>query len=216
MSALVSGTAAAVPLVTGWSLHTVWLRRQLDRARRDPLTGLLTRAGFEKCAGKLLRSGPCAVVMVDLDGFKAVNDTHGHAAGDEAIRSAAASLTDAVDGRGPVARLGGDEFAAVVPTPDPVAVPWLLRGLHDELCSPTLFRGRELLLGASVGACWTGELPSSSLPLALRRADEAMYTAKRSGGGWLMADGPTPTRNTVNGRRAGRTGTGAEPEGRAA
>ncbi|MGW7354218.1 GGDEF domain-containing protein [Streptomyces sp. NPDC054784] len=185
-------------------------------ARRDPLTGLLTREGFEKRAVRVLRGGPCVVVMVDLDGFKAINDTYGHAAGDATLRCAAGSLAEAVDGRGPVGRLGGDEFAAVVPMPDPAGVPWLLRGLHDVLTTPTRAEGRTLAVGASIGACWTGELPAPALPLALRRADEAMYVVKRGGGGWLTADGPTTTQLTVNGRRAGRGGTHADHDGGAA
>ncbi|WP_461030438.1 GGDEF domain-containing protein, partial [Streptomyces sparsus] len=146
----------------------------------------------------------------DLDGFKAVNDTFGHAAGDHALTAAAGALTEALedDGRGGVAaRLGGDEFAAVVPAPHDYAVPWLLRGLHDCLCAPLNYRGHTLGLGASLGACLTAELPTADLSLSLRRADEAMYVAKRGGGGWLVADGPTPSHRTSNGRRAGRRGT---------
>lgn len=214
MSALIPAAAAAAPLA-GWSLHALWMRRRLDTARRDPLTGLHTRAVFEKRAGRLLAGGPCAVLLVDLDRFKELNDTFGHAAGDAALQGAAAALNDANNDRGAVARLGGDEFAAVIPMPDPISLPWLLRGLHDELCAPTVCRGRVLTVGASIGACWTGELPVPDLSLALRRADEAMYAVKRGGGGWLPADGPELTRRTVNGRRAGRTGT-HHHEGRAA
>ncbi|MET7639421.1 GGDEF domain-containing protein [Streptomyces sp. NPDC005438] len=150
------------------------------------------------------------------NGFKAINDTHGHAAGDAVLRCAACGLGDAVDGRGPVGRLGGDEFAAVVPIPAPAGVPWLLRGLHEVLTTPTHTEGRTLTVGASIGACWTGELPAPTLPLALRRADEAMYVVKRGGGGWLAADGTVTTRGTVNGRRAGRGGTHADRDGGAA
>ncbi|MEU1413260.1 GGDEF domain-containing protein [Streptomyces sp. NPDC005731] len=185
------------------------MRRRLSAARRDPLSGLWTRAAFERRAARALVREPHAVVVMDLDGFKQLNDTFGHAAGDEAIRTTASSLNTALAGlRGSVAaRLGGDEFAAVVPAPDPVALPWLLRGMYDAVCSPFAYRGQTLTVGASIGACLTAELPAGSLSLALRRADEAMYEVKRSGGGWRLADGPTLTHTTTLGRRTGRPGT---------
>ncbi|MEV6124554.1 GGDEF domain-containing protein [Streptomyces sp. NPDC052077] len=209
MNAVVATLAASGPLASGWFLHGLVLRRRLTAARRDPLSGLPTRAAFERQAARALARGPHAVLVLDLDGFKAVNDTFGHAVGDEVIRSTATSLVDVLgEGRGSVAaRLGGDEFAALVPLPDPVALPWLLRGLHDAVTAPCAYRGQSLTVGVSVGACLTAELPSASLPLALRRADEAMYAAKRSGGGWRIADGPALTCTTTAGRRTGRRGT---------
>lgn len=214
MSVHLATALAAAPLAAGWSLHTMWMRRRLEAARRDPLTGLLTRAEFSKRGARLLRCGPCAVVVIDLDGFKAVNDAHGHAAGDAAIRAAGASLHDLLEGHpdGIAARWGGDEFAAVVPMADSVALPWLLRGLHGSLCAPFLHDGSSLTVGASVGGCWSGDLPDPDLSAAQRRADEVMYVVKRSGGGWLAAGPGAPAMPTVNGRRYGRAGTA--PEGR--
>ncbi|MGI5348808.1 GGDEF domain-containing protein [Streptomyces sp. CA-250714] len=206
--------ALALPLVAGWGLHTLTLRRRLEAAHRDPLTGLLTRAPFEERAARLLRTGPCAVVFADLDGFKAINDTYGHATGDSVLKLSAGALDDAATGQpdAVLSRLGGDEFAAVTPMADPIALPWLLRGLHDELTAPTRIDGRELAVGASVGGCWTGDLPDSGLSAALRRADEVMYVVKRGGGGWLAAAPGAPALPAVNGRRIGRPGT---HEGRA-
>ncbi|MEU6669494.1 GGDEF domain-containing protein [Streptomyces sp. NPDC046727] len=211
MNDLLAMVSAAGPLAGGWGVHGLWMRRRLSAARRDPLSGLWTRAPFERRAARLLsRYEYVIVVLVDLDGFKALNDTFGHAAGDAAIRATAASLTEALTSRrgAVVARLGGDEFAAVVPLEDPFTLSWLLNDLHGALTAPFTYRGRTVRVGASVGACLTAELPSPSLPLALRRADEAMYTAKRAGGGWCVADGPEPTHTSRNGRRAGRPGTG--------
>jgi len=205
MSALVPAVAAAVPLAAGWTAHTVWLRRRLAAARRDPLTGLATREEFEHTAARILARHAAVVVVVDLDGFKALNDTFGHAAGDEALRATAASLTDALE-RSPggiAARLGGDEFAAAVP--GPVVLPWLLGALHGEITAPLHYQGHTLTVGASVGAVAT--VPGAGLSWALRRADEAMYAAKRHGGGWRIADTSTSPVATVNGRRAGRPGT---------
>ncbi|UNO44223.1 GGDEF domain-containing protein [Streptomyces sp. MST-110588] len=185
---------------------------ELEQARYDPLTGLLTRVGFEQCASRMLEVGPSAVLLIDLDGLKGLNDHFGHDAGDAAIRATGASLHDVVESYpGAVAgRLGGDEFAAVVPLPEAVALPWLLRGLHEAITAPVRHRGRDLAVGASIGVCLTADLPAVSLPLALRLADEAMYEAKRSGGGWLAAAGPAPAHRTVTGRRNGRRGTALE------
>jgi diguanylate cyclase (GGDEF)-like protein len=212
MNDVVTALAAAVPLASGWAWHGLAMRRRLSTARRDPLSGLPTRAVFEHRAARALARGPHAVLVMDLDGFKHLNDTFGHAAGDAAIRAAAASLNDALsDRRGSIAaRLGGDEFAAVVPLPDPAPLPWLLGGVHGEMTAPFRHAGRDLAVGASIGACVTAELPTPSLSLALRRADEAMYEAKRAGGGWRIADGPALTRTTTAGRRTGRRGTASE------
>ncbi|OIK02324.1 GGDEF domain-containing protein [Streptomyces sp. MUSC 14] len=210
MNDLLTMASAAAPLAGGWGVHGLWMRRRLSAARRDPLSGLWTRAPFERRAARLLARHHAAVVLVDLDGFKPLNDTFGHAAGDEAIRVTAASLNIALAEQSGaiVARLGGDEFAAVVPLEEPFTLPWLLNDLHGALTTPFTYRGRTLRVGASVGACLTAELPSRSLPLALRRADEAMYTAKRDGGGWCLAHGPDLTHTSRAGRRSGRPGTG--------
>jgi len=115
MNALLTAVSAAGPLACGWGVHGLLLGRRLTAARRDPLSGLWTRAAFERAALRILGSQMhTAVVLVDLDGFKALNDRFGHAAGDAAIRATAASLTDAVSSYpgAVVGRLGGDEFVA--------------------------------------------------------------------------------------------------------
>ncbi|MEV7326044.1 GGDEF domain-containing protein [Streptomyces sp. NPDC093970] len=208
--------SAAGPLAAGWGVHSVWMRRCLASARHDPLSGLWTRDAFEYRAGWLLARHPhVAVVLVDLDGFKALNDTHGHAVGDAAIRATAGSLSDALTGhrRAVAGRLGGDEFAAAVVLPDPVALPWLLRGLHDEITAPFRHDGRDLRVGASIGGALSSDAPAGTgreLPALLRLADEAMYTAKQGGGGWQTA-GFAPRLTTTAGRRTGRPGTHTTP-----
>ncbi|TWV52015.1 GGDEF domain-containing protein [Streptomyces misionensis] len=192
------------------------MRRRLSAARRDLLSGLWTRAPFERRASRLLARHHAAVVLVDLDGFKALNDTFGHAAGDEAIRATAASLNDALaEKRGAVAaRLGGDEFAAVVPLEEPFTLPWLLNGLHGAITSPFRHGGRDLTVGASIGAALSSDLTENGrpagaamLPVLLRLADEAMYAAKRAGGGWNYPGASEPRCTTTAGRRTGRPGT---------
>ncbi|TWV37192.1 GGDEF domain-containing protein [Streptomyces misionensis] len=195
------------------------MRRRLSAARRDLLSGLWTRAPFERRAARVLARRPhTAVVLVDLDGFKALNDTFGHAAGDEAIRATAASLNDALaEKRGAVAaRLGGDEFAAVVPLEEPFTLPWLLNALHGAITSPFTYGGRDLTVGASIGAALSSDLTEKArpagaamLPVLLRLADEAMYVAKRAGGGWNYPGASEPRCTTTAGRRTGRPGTHA-------
>ncbi|PGH46907.1 GGDEF domain-containing protein [Streptomyces sp. Ru87] len=206
MSTLLPALAAAAPTAAAWSLHTMWMRRKLAAARRDPLTGLATRETFETDARRLLAYGPRAVLVVDLDGFKVLNDSHGHAAGDTALSAIGRRLADwSADNAGQVARLGGDEFAAVAPVYSPADLAWELEQLHQRLCEPVAYEGRPLALGASIGAAWSAR-PPGDLPWPLRRADEAMYAAKQNGGGYHIADDTTEPHPTVNGRRAGRPG----------
>ncbi|MGW2340609.1 GGDEF domain-containing protein [Streptomyces sp. NPDC001661] len=209
MIELLSAAATGVPLLAGWSWHAVRLRRKAATARRDPLTGLPTRAEFYERGGATLKHGPRAVVVIDLDGFKAVNDTYGHAAGDEVIRTVGERLTRwAEQGGGIVARLGGDEFAAVLPAYGYADVEWTMAQLGRFLAAPVAYEGAALPVGYSAGVVWRH--PSGAVPGLtpwLRRADEAMYAAKRAGGGWHLAVGPVPVAETVRGRRVGRAGT---------
>ncbi|MFF4754142.1 GGDEF domain-containing protein [Streptomyces sp. NPDC002514] len=214
MNGLLAIVSAAGPVAAGWGVHGVWMRRRLSAARRDPLSGLWTRAPFYRRAARVLARRPLtAVILADLDGFKALNDTFGHAAGDASIRATAASLTDALNGiPGAVAaRLGGDEFAAVVPLPDPFTLPWLLNGLHDEITAPFRHGGRDLTVGVSIGAALSDDLTpavgADTLAVLLRLADEAMYAAKRAGGGWNYPAAGAPAAGTTAGRRTGRSGT---------
>ncbi|MEK2475536.1 GGDEF domain-containing protein [Streptomyces noursei] len=204
MSSALTALAAAAPLAAGWSLHSLRLRRRIEAARRDPLTGLPTRAGFEAKARRRLARSAAAVVVIDLDGFKALNDTHGHAAGDAALVHTGRVLADRVRHWGLAARLGGDEFALVLPasTRD---VRRQMHFLHVRLVQPFDYEGSALAVGASVGAVVTR--PGADLSAALRRADEAMYAAKQTGGGWFVSVGLWPALSTVNGRRDGRPGT---------
>ncbi|MFI9203907.1 GGDEF domain-containing protein [Streptomyces sp. NPDC053048] len=212
MNTLLAASAAAGPLAAGWSVHTLLLRRRIDRARRDPLTGLPGRGMFEAAARRAVRKPGGAVVLVDLDRFKALNDTHGHAAGDAVLAAAAerlsafASMLDGCAGR-----FGGDEFAAVVFPQRPEALSFNLAGLHECLCEPVPFRETQLRVGASIGAFIADALPGPDLSRALRLADEAMYDAKKFGGGWRITRSPIPSMTTTNGRRTGRPGTRGVP-----
>lgn len=205
MSTLLTALAAAGPLAAGWSVHTVWLRRSLRSARRDPLTGLRTRDGFTRRANVLLKDPRAVVVLADVDHFKQINDTHGHAAGDALLKATADRLAHYVGRNGVAGRLGGDEFAAVV-IDTHGTVGDLLAVLHGVLARPA--DGMNPAVRTTVSLGWVGaaDHPGEDLSGLLRRADEAMYAAKqaragvrRAGLGRLLA--------TWSGRRAGRRGT---------
>ncbi|MFB7546050.1 GGDEF domain-containing protein [Streptomyces sp. NPDC056154] len=174
----VPAAAAALPAL-GWALHSSLLTRRLSTARRDPLTGLHTRTGFTTRAERLLAKHPGALVLlIDLDDFKAINDTHGHAAGDAVITATATRLADWCHRHDTAARLGGDEFAAIVT--DPATTPGtstLTKALHH----PVLHNGRLIPVSASVGLCHLTDLPVRTLTNALAAADAAMYAAKGHG-----------------------------------
>ncbi|MEU8616941.1 GGDEF domain-containing protein [Streptomyces sp. NPDC048623] len=170
--------AAGLPAL-GWALHGSLLVRRLATARRDPLTGLHTRAGFTARADHLMTRRPNAlVVLVDLDDFKAINDTHGHPAGDTVLTVTADRLSSWCGRHGIAARLGGDEFAAIVTDPAHTAGLAALRVALDE---PVEHRGHVLRVSASVGHCHRNHLPVPLLTDALSAADTSMYAAKGHG-----------------------------------
>ncbi|MHB1446734.1 MAG: putative bifunctional diguanylate cyclase/phosphodiesterase [Acidimicrobiales bacterium] len=169
------------------------LRRESERrareSLRDPLTGLPNRTLFldrlETAAAKAQRrSSSIAVLFMDLDGFKLVNDTLGHATGDELLRAVAARLAEATRSGDTVARLGGDEFAVLV---DDLADRHQAEAVAAHLLAA--FRpafsvaGRDLHVSTSIGIA-LGPSPQGSPGLMLRDADLAMYRAKgaRAGG----------------------------------
>lgn len=223
MSHTLTALAAAGPLAAGWSLHSLLLRRRIEVARRDPLTGLLARDGFEERARRSLAGGQRAVYVVDLNWFKAVNDTYGHAAGDAVLRTTGQRLGRwADDNDGVAGRLGGDEFAAIACIYGTADLRHALNDLLHRLEQPVEFDSHHIAVHASIGAARHWRTSTRDLSALLRRADEEMYKAKQGGGGWGIAGGDwaiaqnlTPELRTVNGRREGRPGTTAQAGGAA-
>ncbi|WP_328698531.1 GGDEF domain-containing protein [Streptomyces sp. NBC_00342] len=200
-------TAAAVPL-TGWAVHAVALYRQIAAKDKDPLTGLLRRDAYTARARRLLaRHGDkVTVIMVDLDNFKGLNDTHGHAAGDKALAATGERLTRWAGPQGVVGRLGGDEFAIATRVDPQAGIEQRLTELMGALHEPVPTEAGPLAVAASVGTVVPDYLGIHALPALLRGADVSMYRTKHSGQyGWAeIEDLQAPT---VNGRRAGRPGT---------
>ncbi|MEU7151201.1 GGDEF domain-containing protein [Streptomyces sp. NPDC045456] len=202
-------TSLAVPL-TGWTVHAVSLHRKLAAARRDPLTGLLTRDGYTAKARQITgRYGDHAlVVIVDLDHFKQINDGHGHAVGDRVLAVTAQRLTAWAGSRGTAGRLGGDEFAVAVRI-GAGRRDLRLAQLATLLAQPVqLDDGAWADVTASIGAASPDILGTTDLSALQRAADAAMYAGKHTRRP-VLADRSHATVPSVNGRRAGRPGTSA-------
>jgi diguanylate cyclase (GGDEF)-like protein len=156
------------------------------KAMTDGLTGLANRRGFEaalaRAASAARRGRPFALMLLDLDRFKAVNDTHGHAAGDAVLAAVAQALRQETRGEDLAARLGGDEFALILP--GQAGEERLLRLAGRMIAAierPVAFEGLSLSVGASIGIALSdlGAEPDR----LLAAADEALYAAKRAGRG---------------------------------
>ncbi|MDF9817229.1 GGDEF domain-containing protein [Streptomyces sp. SPB162] len=170
--------AASVLPALGWAVHSTLLGRRLATARRDPLTGLLTRAGWTTAARRLIQRAPGALILlIDLDDFKSINDTHGHAAGDAVIATTGRRLATWCHRNGTAGRLGGDEFVAIATDLD---VNGAVAALIETLNEPVPYADDLIPVWASVGYCRLADLPVPTLSNALAAADRAMYQAKGS------------------------------------
>ena len=148
-----------------------------DQATRDQLTGLLNRRGLVLTAEQI--PGHLGVLFCDLDGFKGVNDTLGHAAGDELLEKVARRLEAAMRADSVLGRMGGDEFVVVAPGASDEDLAGLGRRLEVEIGKPFLLEAGMARIGVSIGAAHAkpGERDLDSL---LGQADALMYEVKRS------------------------------------
>ncbi len=153
----------------------------------DPLTGLANRAALHQHLEDLLGRGSAfALLFLDLDRFKVVNDSLGHSAGDELLRASAARLAGTCRDGDLVARLGGDEFVVVAGGLDEAGAVLLAARVQRALSAPTSVAGHELVMSASVGivvadAAEPGAEPERDAEALLRDADVSMYEAKARG-----------------------------------
>ena len=162
-----------------------------DATRRDPLTGLANRVLLRERLEEFLAAGsPVAVVFCDLDRFKQINDTYGHAVGDEVLRETGRRLAQRLADTDVVARIGGDEFVVVVAGMERADAQLLLQRIEQAFAdTPVRSGGASLRVSASLGlVCEPGRPPDRLAP-ALRaeelldRADREMYAHKRSRAG---------------------------------
>src|SRR5690606_25054622 len=140
----------------------------------DPLTGILNRAGWVNQLAHIDEQASAsdedaAIVMLDLDFLKVVNDSHGHAAGDELLRLTAQTISSVLRNGDSVGRLGGDEFGVVVQHATPIAAEKLLERLQQALAAVDI--------KISIGMALKSE--TGSLKNAMHQADQRMYTEKR-------------------------------------
>jgi diguanylate cyclase (GGDEF)-like protein len=151
----------------------------------DRLTGLPNRRYLERqLRERGVKRGREAVLAIDLDGFKPVNDTHGHAVGDRVLAAVARRINDAVTDRGLLARVGGDEFAAIVPLRNDTQTREIAcgcaEGIRKALEQPIEIDGVSFPVGCSIGVAIIPD-DASTLAGALAVADAALYEAKRAG-----------------------------------
>jgi diguanylate cyclase (GGDEF)-like protein len=184
--------------VLGW---VIILRRRIEKqaellreseglfrhmALHDALTGLATRLLLHDrlnvaLDGARRRRTGLAVLMVDLDRFKEINDTYGHQAGDEVLRVTATRLLGVVRKVDTVARLGGDEFVVLLPDlVDPQSAERIAATIVEKLAVPIPFEGREMPVSTSVGVC-AAAADKFDVDAFLRNADAALYRAKERG-----------------------------------
>jgi diguanylate cyclase (GGDEF)-like protein len=171
------------------------MRAELERrATYDPLTGIRNRASIMSVLEETVRGaeslGGVAVLFVDLDGFKAVNDRLGHAVGDQLLAVTAQRIQSAVRAEDVVGRIGGDEFLVVCPgIPAAEAAVQLAERVARRAREPALLTGRSLALQASVGVAWTDDGMGDADDL-VALADAAMYESKmRRAGTPVLSDG---------------------------
>jgi diguanylate cyclase (GGDEF)-like protein/PAS domain S-box-containing protein len=156
------------------------------QATHDTLTGLLNRWQFgqrlEQAIAESMRQGePFALLLLDLDDFKAINDGYGHAAGDQVLIEVARRLKGVMRASDTLARLGGDEFTVLLqPLSGPQEAQERARQVLQVLCQPCRMHGFELNFGASLGIA-TCPADASDAPTLMRYADMAMYQAKERG-----------------------------------
>ena len=174
--------------------HEVALRRAAEAkaselATSDPLTGLLNRRALAESGARLIdralgREKSVAMLMIDLDHFKSVNDLHGHLAGDELLRAASDAIVAPLPAEALAARLGGDEFACafIFDPSQPRTVERIADTILARMAQPFLIGGIEARIGASLGIART-EAGCRTVDTLMRRSDIALYAAKRAGRG---------------------------------
>jgi diguanylate cyclase (GGDEF)-like protein len=166
-----------------------------EEAARDHLTGLLNRRGLIEAVDQLSLADPRAVIYLDLDGFKEVNDQAGHQHGDAVLVEVGRRLREQTRSKDLVARLGGDEFLLVIEAPER-GILGFTRRLERTVSEPIAFEGRTHTVGCSLGFTWLTE--GDELDAVIHRADIEMFRVKGSRRG-----GTREPRNRTTGPSSG-------------
>lgn len=157
------------------------------RVMHDELTGLANRGLLTECLAHRIqmwdrRSGVFAVLFIDLDGFKSVNDTHGHSVGDQMLIEVSARILDTVRASDTAARVGGDEFVVLLDEVESAEAAVLMaRRLGRAISKPYSYGGVTASMSASIGIA-LGYPDPASTEFLIRDADDAMYQVKKRGG----------------------------------
>lgn len=200
--ALFSQTAGAVfAIAVALTMLVILVRdtflEMAARSETDTLSGLLNRRGFERRAAAAMAAAvdqglPVSLVIADIDHFKAVNDSFGHAAGDNVIAAFAALLGTAASDHHVAGRIGGEEFAIVLPGTNLMAARLFAEGARSALAAmPVEGLPGERRVTASFGVAEL--LPGESASSLMQRADAALYQAKNSGRDCVRISGDTPS-----------------------
>ena len=169
-----------------------WLQGLIDAlcelSSRDALTGLANRRHFEMVLAReidrVARAGePALLLLLDIDHFKAVNDNHGHVAGDLVLKAVSEALLECVRPMDTVARIGGEEFAIVLPNCSPAFGPTVAQRVRSRVESRPVAIGlaQQISVTVSLGAAFAPQWVRSSVRLWFERADLQLYNAKTAG-----------------------------------
>jgi diguanylate cyclase len=179
-----------------------WMQAVLDGlcelSSRDPLTGLSNRRQFELALSseidRVARAGePALVLMIDIDHFKKINDTHGHPAGDLVLKGVAEALQDCIRPMDTLARFGGEEFAMILPNCPPsfgAMVAERVR-LRVQGRAIAITPAQQVYATISIGGAFAPQWVRSSAPLWIERADQQLYRAKTEGRNRACLEQPT-------------------------
>lgn len=177
---------AVMPVLLGYTLLALAFERRNaateTMAERDALTGTLNRRGLHSWLAAGRHEVPLSVIVFDIDHFKRINDTHGHAVGDGVLEQVAARITSEIRGGDAFARIGGEEFVVLIPGTGEQGARVLAERMRVALCETPLTVGDvSLSVTSSFGVHVISSASMDEVDQAISLADEALYAAKRGG-----------------------------------